>query len=222
MNYIKKFFIVLGLAILSQIGMAVYGGAKGFSLESGAHKLSLLAVLILIIFIVGNIYLLMYLGKKLGFLTPSKDFLTKKNIIYILVGTLIARTVGIGGTLLLNATGVTQTANDEAIGQLFTGENPLLIILLIGIAAPIMEEIVFRGGIVGYLFKDLPVVGIIVSSVLFGLMHSPTNIISFLIYGLIGLTCAIAYFKTRRLEVSIAIHFLNNILPALVLAFGIS
>ncbi|MCT0506108.1 CPBP family intramembrane glutamic endopeptidase, partial [Lactococcus cremoris] len=156
------------------------------------------------------------------FLTPSKDFLTKKNIIYILVGTLIARTVGIGGTLLLNATGVTQTANDEAIGQLFTGENPLLIILLIGIAAPIMEEIVFRGGIVGYLFKDLPVVGIIVSSVLFGLMHSPTNIISFLIYGLIGLTCAIAYFKTRRLEVSIAIHFLNNILPALVLAFGIS
>lgn len=222
MNYIKKFFIVLGLAILSQIGMAVYGGAKDFSLETGAHKLSLLAVLILIIFIVGNIYLLMYLGKKLGFLTLSKDFLTKKNIIYILVGTLIARTAGIGGTLLLNATGVTQTANDETIGQLFTGENPLLIILLIGIAAPIMEEIVFRGGIVGYLFKDLPVVGIIVSSVLFGLMHSPTNIISFLIYGLIGLTCAIAYFKTRRLEVSIAIHFLNNILPALVLAFGIS
>lgn len=217
-----KFFIVLGLAILSQIGMAVYNGAKGFSLETGAHKLSLLAVLILIIFIVGNIYLLMYLGKKLGFLTLSKDFLTKKNIIYILVGTLIARTAGIGGTLLLNATGVTQTANDETIGQLFTGENPLLIILLIGIAAPIMEEIVFRGGIVGYLFKDLPVVGIIVSSVLFGLMHSPTNIISFLIYGLIGLTCAIAYFKTRRLEVSIAIHFLNNILPALVLAFGIS
>ncbi|MDM7545249.1 type II CAAX endopeptidase family protein [Lactococcus lactis] len=222
MNYIMKFFIVLGLAILSQIGMAVYNGAKGFSLETGAHKLSLLAVLILIIFIVGNIYLLMYLGKKLGFLTLSKDFLTKKNIIYILVGTLIARTAGIGGTLLLNATGVTQTANDETIGQLFTGENPLLIILLIGIAAPIMEEIVFRGGIVGYLFKDLPVVGIIVSSVLFGLMHSPTNIISFLIYGLIGLTCAIAYFKTRRLEVSIAIHFLNNILPALVLAFGIS
>ncbi|MEJ7432881.1 hypothetical protein WL505_12265 [Staphylococcus warneri] len=31
-----------------------------------------------------------------------------------------------------------------------------------------MEEIVFRGGIVGYLFKDLPVVGIIVSSVLLG------------------------------------------------------
>lgn len=53
----------MGLAILSQIGMAVYGGAKGFSLETGAHKLSLLAVLILIIFIVGNIYLLMYLGK---------------------------------------------------------------------------------------------------------------------------------------------------------------
>lgn len=213
---------MLSLAILSQIGMTVYGGAKGVSLETGAHKLSLLAVLILIVFIMGNIYLLIYLGKKLGFLTSSKDFLTKKNIIYILVGTLIARTVGIGGTLLLNATGVTQTANDEAIGQLFTGENPLLIILLIGVAAPIMEEIVFRGGIVGYLFKDLPVIGIIVSSVLFGLMHYPTNIVSFLIYGLIGLTCAIAYFKTRQLEVSIAIHFLNNILPALVLAFGIS
>ena len=33
---------------------------------------------------------------------------------------------------------------------------------------------------------------------------------------------SVAKFETKRLEVSISIHFLNNILLALVLAFGIS
>lgn len=54
------------------------------------------------------------------------------------------------GTILLNNQGIDSTANDAAINNLFTGENPLLIILILGISAPIMEEIVFRAGIIGY------------------------------------------------------------------------
>ncbi len=128
--------------------------------------------------------------------------------------------IAIGGTLLLNAQGSETTANDAAIQMIFTGENPLLIILLLGISAPIMEEIVFRGGIIGYWLEKFPVVAIAISSIAFGLVHGPTNLISFLIYGLMGLIMSVAYYKTQRLEVSIAIHFLNNILAAIVIALG--
>jgi len=35
-----------------------------------------------------------------------------------------------------------------------------------------------------------------------------------------GLILAYAYYKTQRIEVSMSIHFLNNILPAIILALG--
>ncbi len=43
------------------------------------------------------------------------------------------------------------TANDAVLGELFTGENPLLIFLLIAVAAPIMEEM---ARLYGYLVKE--------------------------------------------------------------------
>lgn len=158
--------------------------------------------------------------KKLGFLNLKWDFFTKRNVGIIIGGYILARVIAIGGTLLLNTQGSESTANDAVIQTIFTGENPLLIILLIGISAPIMEEIVFRGGIIGYWLEKFPMVAIALSSISFGLIHGPTNLISFLIYGLMGLILSMAYYKTKRLEVSMSIHFLNNILSAIVLAFG--
>ncbi|EOL47751.1 hypothetical protein I580_01305 [Enterococcus caccae ATCC BAA-1240] len=158
--------------------------------------------------------------KKLGFLNLIVDFFTKKNVGIILGGFILARVIAIGGTLLLNTQGAESTANDAAIQTIFTGESPLLIILLIGISAPIMEEIVFRGGIIGYWLAKFPIVAIAISSIVFGLIHGPTNLISFLIYGLMGLILSLACYKTQRLEISISIHFLNNIFAAIVIAFG--
>ncbi|MBO0470673.1 CPBP family intramembrane metalloprotease [Enterococcus sp. DIV0242_7C1] len=201
--------------------MTVFGIVKGFSQASGEANLSLAVSIILILLEIGNIWLLVFLAKKLGFFTIKFDFLTGKNIGIIIGGYVLARIVAIVGTLLLNAQGTNSTANDAAIQTMFTGENPLLIILLIGISAPIMEEIVFRGGIIGFWLKDYPIIGIALSSVIFGLMHGPTDLISFLIYGLIGLILSVVYYKTKRLELSIAIHFLNNILGAIMIAFGL-
>ncbi|MGM0219690.1 lysostaphin resistance A-like protein [Enterococcus sp. AZ126] len=221
MEYVKKFFILVGLFLVSQISMTVFGVAKGFSLEMGETNLSLFASILLILVVIGNIWLLMFLGKKLGFLNLSWDFFTKKNVGIILGGFILARVIAIGGTLLLNTQGSESTANDAAIQTMFLGENPLLILLLIGFSAPIMEEIVFRGGIIGFWLEKFPMVGIAISSISFGLIHGPTNLISFLIYGLMGLILSMAYYKTQRLEISISIHFLNNILAAIVIAFGL-
>ncbi|WP_086445043.1 CPBP family intramembrane glutamic endopeptidase [Candidatus Enterococcus lemimoniae] len=220
MGYVKKFFVLVGLFLVSQMGMFIFSFAKGASLAMGNAQLSLFAAIVLMLVIIGNIWLLVFLGGKLGFLNLKFDFFTKKNVGIILGGFVLARVIAIGGTLLLNTQGSETTANDAAIQMIFTGENPLLIILLLGISAPIMEEIVFRGGIIGYWLEKIPVVAIAISSIAFGLVHGPTNLISFLIYGLMGLIMSVAYYKTQRLEVSIAIHFLNNILAAIVIALG--
>lgn len=221
MTYIKNFFIVVGLFLVSQISMTVFGVAKGYSLVRGEENLSLFASLLLILLVIGNIWLLLFLGKKLGFVNLKWNFLTKKNIGIILGGFILARVIALGGTLLLNTQGSESTANDAAIQTMFTGENPLLILLLIGISAPIMEEIVFRGGIIGFWLEKFPMVGSAISSILFGLIHGPTNLTSFLIYGSMGLILSKVYYKTQRLEISMSVHFLNNIMAAIVIAFGL-
>ncbi|WP_086314105.1 hypothetical protein A5821_001678 [Enterococcus sp. 7F3_DIV0205] len=220
MTYVKNFFILVGLFLLSQISMTAFGVAKGISQGIGEANLSLFVSILLILIVIGNIWLLIFLGKKLGFLSLKWNFFTKKNVGIIVGGFILARVIAIGGTLLLNTQGSETTANDAAIQTMFTGENPLLIVLLIGISAPIMEEIVFRGGIIGFWLEKFPMIGIAISSILFGLIHGPTNLISFLIYGSMGLILSLAYYKTQRLEISMSIHFLNNILPAIVIAFG--
>lgn len=221
MAYVKNFFILVGLFLISQVGMFAFQIAKAISLNVGEAHMSMLVSICLILLVIGNIWLLILLGKKLGFVTFKLDFFKRKNVWIILGGYLLARVIAIGGTLLLNSQGSESTANDALIQVIFTGENPLLIILLIGVAAPIMEEIVFRGGIIGFWLEKFPIAAIAVSSILFGLVHGPTNLISFLIYGLMGLILSLAYYKTKRIEVSMSIHFLNNILAAIVLAFGI-
>lgn len=218
MSYIKNFFIVLGLFLLSQVGMLSFGLIKGVSLNSGEAHLTSLELTAVLAIIVASIVLLMWLAKKLAICDFNFNWISKKNLLIIGGGYLLGRVVAIVGTsLVYMQSGQETTANDAAINTLFSGENPLLIFMLIAISAPITEEIVFRGGIIGLLFKDLPIVGVIVSVLTFGYLHMATSILEFLIYASLGLIMALAYYKTKRLEVAIGIHFLNNGLAALAM-----
>ena len=125
MEYIKRFFIVIGLFLLSQIGMFTYGTLKQSSLQVGQVTMPLLSTLILIVIFIMNIGLLLVLANKLELLNFDSKFLNKKNILIIVIGVVIARLVAILGTILLNNQGIDSTANDAAINNLFTGENPL-------------------------------------------------------------------------------------------------
>ncbi|ELS0392751.1 CPBP family intramembrane metalloprotease, partial [Enterococcus faecalis] len=117
--------------------------------------------------------------------------------------------------------GHTTTANDSTLIKLFSGVSPVLVVLLLGIAAPIMEEIVFRGGIIGYLVENNALLAILISSFLFGIIHGPTNFISFGMYFFMGIILSVSYYKTKDLRVSISIHFLNNLFPAIAIAYGL-
>lgn len=200
---LKYFFLALGLLFLEQLPTAFIAADQPFW-QSALIILALLIVAALTVFV----------AKRVGLLNYLKDLKTWKAWKTILVGFVVLTIVKyIGGVVLLLENGIgANTENQAALEQL--GMSPLLLVVLTAIAAPIVEETVMRGLILGRLFNN-SYLGVILSSLLFGLLHIPTNIGSWIIYGGMGLVLAVVYHKTQKLEYTIAIHFINNALGVL-------
>ena len=77
-----------------------------------------------------------------------------------------------------------------------------------------LKNLFFRGLIVKQAFH-FSKLGVLVSSLLFGALHMPTDLGSWILYGGMGLVLAMIYRKTQKLEFSIAVHALNNFLGVL-------
>jgi len=89
------------------------------------------------------------------------------------------------------------------------GQTGFYTFILMVIAAPVLEELIFRGIILeGLLKKYSPLVSIIISSLLFGIAHF--NPWQFVTGFLIGIFSGWVYFKTRSLMPSIIIHSVAN------------
>lgn len=202
---LKYFFLALGLLFLEQLPTAFIAADQPFW-QSALIILALLIVAALTVFV----------AKRVGLLNHLKDLKTWKAWKTILVGFVVLTIVKyIGGVVLLLENGIgANTENQAALEQL--GMSPLLLIVLTAIAAPIVEETVMRGLILGRVFNN-SYLGVILSSLLFGLLHIPTNIGSWIIYGGMGLVLAVVYHKTQKLEYTIAIHFINNTLGVLLM-----
>ena len=83
-------------------------------------------------------------------------------------------------------------------------------VLSMALLAPVVEELMFRGAMQGYLMRRYsnPWIGIIVSALVFGLIHmNPQQVV----YAtLLGLVFGWIYYRTRSLLPVIAGHILNN------------
>lgn len=97
-------------------------------------------------------------------------------------------------------------------------QNGIFSFVAIVIVAPILEELIFRGIILnGLLRKYSPAKSIIISSILFGIVHlNPWQFIGALI---IGLFSGWIYYKTRKLTLAIMIHFVNNLIAFIGMQF---
>ena len=79
--------------------------------------------------------------------------------------------------------------------------------------SPICEELLFRGVILNRLKLIVPTsFAIIISSILFGALHSYGNIISAFVF---GVCMCIIYLKTKNILTCILAHFINNLLAEL-------
>jgi uncharacterized protein len=92
----------------------------------------------------------------------------------------------------------------------FANKNGIISFIAVVIAAPVIEELIFRGIILnGLLQRYSPVKSIILSSILFGIVHlNPWQFVSALI---IGVFSGWVYYRTRKLSLSILIHLVNNL-----------
>ena len=200
---LKYFFLALGLLFLEQLPTAFIAADQPFW-QSALIILALLIVAALTVFV----------AKRVGLLNCLEELKTWQAWKTVLIGLVVLTVVKyIGGIILLLENGLgANTENQAALEQL--GMSSLLLIVLTVIAAPIVEETVMRGLILGRTFNN-SYFGVIISSLLFGLLHMPTNIGSWVIYGGMGLVLAVVYHKTQKLEYTIAIHFINNALGVL-------
>lgn len=121
--------------------------------------------------------------------------------------------------LYLTLTPTHTTANNATIMLIMNqGRLPLMMMVAYGvILAPIQEELLFRGLLLG-LIKQ-PSLAVIVSSVLFSCMHESSSWPSFVVYVIMGSILALVRLRAKSLTASWLLHLVNNAPLLLMWAF---
>ncbi len=101
------------------------------------------------------------------------------------------------------------------------GAIDVWMLMAMVLAAPFFEEHIFRGVMLDGLLKNYnPVLAIIVSSLLFGVMH--VNPIQFFSASIGGLFLGWIYYRSRSLSYCMLIHFVVNLLGYFIIRhFGL-
>lgn len=190
------------------LAFVIFAVEQATTLFVGVSQIWQILLLALVILLVCGATL--YIAKRVGLLQGFKALGNSRALKTIFLGFLVLYLVKMLGGIVLVLEGVTNTGNQEIIES--AGMHPLILTLFTAVVAPIVEETVFRGLLMGRVFNSQSVIGLLISSFLFGLIHVPTTIGAWILYGGMGLVLGWIYRKTEKLEYTIAIHFLNNAL----------
>jgi len=203
---IKQAWGIVGIAILSMIVFSPVSLLLN-SITGNEHSFLMYYLLSM-----GAAFFIAHLNrrKKTGVSDYNFDFSTGKIMILISVA-VIAMQIGIV-VPIVNLIPMPEFM--EKVFLEFAKRNGVYSFIAIVIAAPILEELIFRGIILdGFLKRYSPVKAILVSSMLFGVLHlNPWQFIAALI---VGIFSGWVYYETKKLTLSILIHLVNNLL-----AFG--
>ncbi len=115
------------------------------------------------------------------------------------------------------------SANEQAVRDSIK-LAPLYMLFTCSIIAPILEEMVFRRALRGFIkFKW---VYIVLSGVIFGLLHvtstqfTPLHLLYIIPYGSMGCAFAYLYHKTNNITLPIIIHMIHNTILVLAQIIG--
>ena len=154
-----------------------------------------------------------YKWYKTGTVTIEKTALNK----YIWLPALVWALAIVAQFFLPNDPSVSQKMLEE-----LTHNQPLFTFFMAVIFAPLTEELTFRGMLARFVFPQQDNIKqtalfLLVSTVLFALVHFPTTPQQFLVYGSLGLSLGLAYISKGGLAYSIALHALNNLIGFLMI-----
>lgn len=121
----------------------------------------------------------------------------------------------IGVFILVNVQLANEILNTSSSKDMLYDGSMITNIISIVIMAPILEELIFRK----ILFKRLAkktnaTIGIILSSVIFGLLHATDSMLSAMLFGVI---LCILYIKYDNILIPMSLHFSNNLIATLLL-----
>lgn len=155
------------------------------------------------------------LAKSLKLFSFDLKFLTKKNIQIIFLGLGFVLLLSFAEIVLVNQHVIVESSSDSFASQFLSKAPPLIILPFSVIFTPIMEEVIFRGGIIGLVFKDKMLLGVIVSSLIYSLVGLSGGVFNWLLCIGTNVVLGISYAKTKRLEVPIIIKMIAVLFVAL-------
>lgn len=205
---VKSIFVLIILFILSQIPMTITTLViqinQNKNLTFNIYEIAFVLSIILMI-----IYCFLYIAKKQSVI-GGENFPKPKDFTLIGVSFIAIIALNLVGNLLIQMNGGDTTANQATLNNLFNYMPMMVAVPLVAFCAPVMEEIVFRATIIRKVFAGLPLVGCFFSVLIFGLLHSPTDLGSAVIYFGMGIVLTNAYYRTKNIYVSISLHALIN------------
>lgn len=117
-----------------------------------------------------------------------------------------------------------QRTFDAFLQPLFTPKTAGLFVFLVVVAAPIYEEVLFRGLIMGIIMrahsrhkpKTLLIIAILINSLLFALVHIQYDLVGIFLIFVLALLLSIARAISGSVILPIMLHALNNALALVV------
>ena len=186
----------------------IYGFIQTLPLIALGSGAPIVGVLPLYILLAGAFTFLTYKWYKTGTVTIEKTALNK----YIWLPALVWALVIVAQFFLPNDPSVSQKMVEE-----LTHNQPLFSFFMAVVFAPLTEELTFRGMLARYVFPQQDNIKqtalfLLVSTIIFALVHFPTTPQQFLVYSALGLSMGLAYINKGGLAYSMGLHALNNLI----------
>ena len=193
--------------------LMVYSFIQGVGLEAmkmGAPEYVAVPIYVLL---AGIFTFVTYKWYKTGTVTIEKTALNK----YIWLPALVWALAIVAQFFLPNDPSVSQKMLEE-----LTHNQPLFTFFMAVIFAPLTEELTFRGMLARYVFPQQDNIKqtalfLLVSTIIFALVHFPTSPQQFLVYSALGFSMGLAYINKGGLAYSMGLHALNNLISFIMI-----
>ncbi|AVQ33457.1 CPBP family intramembrane metalloprotease [Staphylococcus muscae] len=223
MNRIIVSILTVVIYITAQLSPRVALMAGWIDKQSATEQLQQVTYIQVIVFIVAALLILFmqpFIKNPFAFELQRKEE-KRYIVVWILVGLVIVFIAQIITNLIsAQLLGVNPASENTMRIMRIARQMPILIIL-IAIVGPLLEEFVFRKVIFGEIYnaiKASPVVkftiATTVSSTIFAVAHA--DLTHFAVYFVMGVIFSGFYIYTKRLSVAIGIHMAQNALVALI------
>jgi len=164
--------------------------------------------------------LVLVLVYKTNLFLTRKICIRKKDFLYALYTLILKMVISVGTVAIFAYIGIDtamSTPNQEKFDAFMMKFVAFGVIYGV-ICAPIIEEFIFRKVMLGHIFKEKKYIGLIISTILFSFLHfvSGFSLSGLIMYTSLGLVFGWLYIKTGRIETTIIIHMINNLITILM------